>query len=647
MTTISPHAAVTDRFGFAFSRNGNRGVSLATGNGDDVALERWDLTDGEAVCRTLPDVTVDRGTDALPLDDGRIICLHSGGRRGGSRQHEITLLQPDGDHCHLRRLGEIPAPPNGHLLGGHLVASPSSAALGFVVTVDDPTHSTIWRVQDSPPRVEPVVRVPGSISGGVWLDGDLDAGKAVLAVNQTGDGHGCSGIAIDLAQGSWRRVWSNSDASVDRIMFCSLRSNLLIVTTDISGEERLGLGFLGEGTVRFPDALHRPGYVRKVLAIDDRGRRLLVHEARGALSRLFIYTPADDRLEPLACPPGVVSSPVSWNGDLIKVRFSAPCVSPTVATVRLATEPRWSSSRDCEVECRPVRARAELIELPGPAGPIETIVYGGPDWRRCRHLVVALHGGPLSGWRFEFDPLFQCLAAAGVAVVAPNYRGSTGYGDEHLRAVIGDWGGADLDDVLHLGRSLAAQRRHLQLPRPGVMGASYGAFLALLAACHEPQSWSACVAAAPFLSGAGLHENAPIAVRERIDRLGGLPPIDDAAGSRDVLQVCASLSAPLLLMHGCRDETIPVEQSRMLRRHLLALGKAEGVDFEYLETDSHHVEVAAAQRNALRQRVTRFCVARSGLAGSKQADPAGGGRGGVAEHGATVPTILSPHRERR
>jgi len=224
---------------------------------------------------------------------------------------------------------------------------------------------------------------------------------------------------------------------------------------------------------------------------------------------------------------------------------------------------------------------------------------------------VALHGGPLSSWRFEFAPLFQCLAQAGVAVVAPNYRGSTGYGDEHLRPVIDNWGGPDLEDVIHLGRSLDSERGHRQLPKPVVLGASYGAFLALLAASHEPEFWSACVALAPFLSGPSLHNCADIAVRNRIEQLGGLKRIDDAIGSRDVLRVCTSLSAPLLLIHGRRDETIPVEQSRLLRQRLSELGRTEGVDFEYLEVDSNHEEVAMVWPKVLRRKVVSFCLAQS------------------------------------
>jgi dipeptidyl aminopeptidase/acylaminoacyl peptidase len=91
--------------------------------------------------------------------------------------------------------------------------------------------------------------------------------------------------------------------------------------------------------------------------------------------------------------------------------------------------------------------------------------------------------------------------------------------------------------------------------------------------------------------------------------LGGLQQIDDAVGPRDVLRACTSLSAPLLLMHGTRDETIPVQQSRTLRQRLLELGRTEGADFEYVEVDSDHAGLALAESRQLNQRVVRFCLA--------------------------------------
>ncbi|MDQ3150793.1 MAG: alpha/beta fold hydrolase [Actinomycetota bacterium] len=600
---VRPEAApvIPDRYNFAFSENGRHSVCLLRRGDDDVTLESWTLTAEPAVGRSIPAVEVTEATNTLPLDDGRILLFRSDAT-DPTHPHDLVLLQPQGDGFAEHRLGEISA-----LLGGYLLSSPSAAQVAFAVTRDDAEHSTIWRLSASPPWIERVVQVPGCLSGGVWLDGDA----GVLAANLISESHRCSGIVVDLAEGSWRRIWSVSDRSTDRIVLYSPRSTLLVVSSNAAGEERLGWGWLGERTVHFPDALHRPGYVRRALALDSAGERLLVEERHGAVSRLFTYTPADQGLQQLDGPQGTASSPASWVGDLIRFRFSTPDHPPTLATVRLAAKPRWSLSRTGEPVDQAAWAPAELVELQGPAGPIEAVVYGGPRWRQCRHLVVALHGGPLSLWRFEFDPLFQCLAAAGVAVVAPNYRGSTGYGDDHLRAALAHWGGPDLDDVLHLGRDLGQDRARRGLPKPVVLGASYGAFLALLAACHQPATWSACVALAPFLSGPRLHENARgAAVRDRVAALGGLVHGDDAAGPRDVLAVCSSLSAPLLLIHGTRDLTIPVEESRTLARRLSGSGRTQGADFEYLEVDSDHTGVALAQRNALRQRVVRFCRTR-------------------------------------
>ncbi|MDQ4025640.1 MAG: alpha/beta fold hydrolase [Actinomycetota bacterium] len=591
---------VFGRFNFFFSHNGRYGACLRMCD-ENLVLESWTLTSEQARGRIIPDVAVDRATHALPLNDGRILLFQRGGLPGSHRR-ELAVLQPTGNKFARHRLGELPA-----RFGGYLLPSPKSTHLGFVVAADDHEQSTIWRLSVAPPGIEPVARVPGFLEGGVWLDDDAGA----LAINQA-SGNGWSGIAVDLTQGSWKRIWSMSDTSTDRILFYAPRSRVLIVSTTVTGEERIGWAVLGEQTVHFPETLHRAGHARQALAQDDRGERVLVHEAAGAISRLLVYTLADGHLATLAGPLGAISAPASWVGDLIRFQFSTPGQPPTLATLRLANRPRWSISDDPD-PARPAQPQAELIELGGPAGRIEALAYGGPDWRGCEHLVVALHGGPLSAWRFEFEPLFQCLAAAGVAILAPNYRGSTGYGDEHLRAVVGNWGGPDLDDVCALGRSLQQERKSLQLSRPVLLGVSYGAFLALLAACHEPRLWSACVAIAPFLSGPNLHDSAGAAVRNRVQQLGGLRPVDDAIGPRDVLRDCDSLTAPLLLVHGTSDETIPVAQSRMLRRRLLELGRTEGDDFEYLEVDGDHAELVLGQRPALNQQVVRFCLARSGL----------------------------------
>jgi len=223
------------------------------------------------------------------------------------------------------------------------------------------------------------------------------------------------------------------------------------------------------------------------------------------------------------------------------------------------------------------------------------VVYGGDSWLSAQHLVIALHGGPADAWRMEFDPPLQRMAAEGLSVVAPNQRGSSGYGPEHAQALQDAWGGPDLDDVLAMLSSVSGQRVALGLEPASLFGVSYGAFLALLAACTSPALVARCAVVAPFLSGARLLHEATEEVRALTERLGGALEPADGRGPRDVLRLCHQLTAPLLVVHGDLDETVPVNQSRTLRQELLRMGRVEGVDFRYVEAAGAGHEVLAEE----------------------------------------------------
>ncbi|WP_051712761.1 alpha/beta hydrolase family protein [Spirillospora albida] len=600
MTAVPALPAIPSRFGFAFSDDGRWATCLSTVQ-DRVTLERWALT-GDAPSGRAVDTggePVDRFSRPVPLDDGRVLVARPAvGADGTPAGHwTVVAVRPGGGASRSWRITPM--------LAGYPLAGPGSPQTLVLVAVEDERHSRIWLLPDAAAQPEPVLRIPGVLTGGVWLDGGR-----TLALDHSGAGHRTDGIAVDLHERAWRRIWTVSSTTTDRIAVRDRRSGTLAVTTSgRGGAPAIGLWSPGGGRVRFPEALNRAGRARTPLAFDGRGR-LLVCEDAGAASRLLVHTAADDSVEPLPAPPGVLSPPASWTGGRIHLRFSAPHRPPTLAT---AHHSGWSFARrpsDAEAGW----AAADLIELPGPDGPIEAIVYGGPRWHESDRVVLALHGGPLSAWRLEFDPLFQHLAAAGIAVVAPNYRGSTGYGDRYLRAVVGAWGGPDLEDVVHLGRGITERRRGVATgaPHPILLGVSYGAWLALLAACRAPDRWTACAALAPFTSAASLYRDATAPVRDRVARLhrldGDRLDGDGGAAPRDVLDLCGALTAPLLVAHGIRDEVVPVRQSRALRRRLLELGRTEGPDFEYLEVDGDHTEVVQAWPAVLRTAVVRFCL---------------------------------------
>ncbi|EWM09985.1 S9 family peptidase [Kutzneria sp. 744] len=304
-------------------------------------------------------------------------------------------------------------------------------------------------------------------------------------------------------------------------------------------------------------------------------------------------------MQRIAVPEGELLPLAAWTAAGLWLPHSGPRRPRTMAWVS-------PGSRELKVPAeRPGPWRPGRVEsFPGADGPIEAVVYG-PDWRSSPRVVVALHGGPTSHWTLGFSPLFQALAAAGIAVVAPNQRGSTGYGAAHTLSLVGAWGVPDLADVSVIAAHI--QDRRAGLARPGVFGISYGGYLALLAAATRPELWSDCVAVAPFLSGPRLHADGFGGVRNMVERLDGLTEATDALGPRDVSRFAHDLRARLLLIHGARDESTPVAHSRSLIRQLAEFGRIEGADYRYVESpDRGHAVLGTAVQDPITDLVTRF-----------------------------------------
>lgn len=587
VTAATVPATAISRVNFAFSADGRSATCLRVVD-DDCRLESWTFRFGSTEHRIVSAVPMDPAASALPLGDGRVLLYPNGGPL-----HEVSLLRTGSRYRAARRLGTVRG------LGGYLLPSPNPAELGYVVVREDPHRTMIWRIGRETPAMSPVLQLPGAAADGMWVDGRA----GLLALNLARHGGHTDGVLVDVRGQSWKPLFSVSEDSNDRIVAYGPASRLLVVSSSVTGQDRLGWVRLGDGAVRFPDRLHRDGYPRQALAVDPGGDRLLLHEQDGARSALLTYRVESDEIERLAVPTGTMSPPACWSAAAIRLPFSAPACPPTV----LSLSPHGGAfSITSPLRTSRTWADAESVELAGEDGAVDAIVYGSRGWRSAEHLVLALHGGPLASWRLEFTPLFQDLAAAGVAVCAPNYRGSVGYGTAHARAVVGAWGGPDLADVLRLSGDLAKYRADRGLPPPVLVGVSYGAFLALLAAAAAPESCSGCVALAPFLSGRRLHADAEPWVADRIARLGALDAVADDLGHRDVLDMASRIDVPLLVVHGTEDDVIPVRQSRTLCRHLRALGRREGRDFHYREVPGGHHELAGTPPAALRELVVTF-----------------------------------------
>jgi len=186
-------------------------------------------------------------------------------------------------------------------------------------------------------------------------------------------------------------------------------------------------------------------------------------------------------------------------------------------------------------------------------------------------VVVFVHGGPESQYLPVYNPAIQYMVANGFAVVAPNVRGSTGYGKRY----------AHLDDVrlrLDSVQDLGALHGWLNSAglddgRAALMGQSYGGYMVLAGLAFQPELWAAGVdfyGIANFVSF--LENTAPWRRKVREVEYGSLENDREFLREASPLTHVERVRAPLFLLHGANDPRVPLSETEQIRAGLETRG---------------------------------------------------------------------------
>ncbi|WP_242345653.1 S9 family peptidase [Anaeromyxobacter terrae] len=323
-----------------------------------------------------------------------------------------------------------------------------------------------------------------------------------------------------------------------------------------------------------------PGVAAEVeqVAVARDGRVAFTVNADG-YSLLHLLDPRAGRLSAAPLPPGVAGRLAfpAGRGDRLAVSVSSATSPSDVHVLDLRTRAltRWTRSEVGGIDPS-LFVEPELVRYPSTDGVEVPAFLYRPRGEGRRPVVVLWHGGPEGQSRPAFSPFVQFLAAElGVAVLAPNVRGSDGYGKRYLAA----------DDGVRREQALAdigatfdfiARRPDLDASRVAVYGGSYGGYMVLASMTFFPERVRAGVDVVGISSLPTFLQSTQAYRRDlRRAEYGDerLPEVRAVQERISPLNHVARIRAPLFVVQGKNDPRVPRSEAEQIVEAVRANGK--------------------------------------------------------------------------
>ena len=195
--------------------------------------------------------------------------------------------------------------------------------------------------------------------------------------------------------------------------------------------------------------------------------------------------------------------------------------------------------------------------------------------------VLLVHGGPWSRVLWGFDPEVQWLANRGYAVVQVNFRGSSGYGKDHLNAGNKEWGGKILQDLVD-AKDWAVSQGFIDSKRTAIMGAGFGGYATLAAMARYPDVFAAGISIGGPPDLATMVRSVPpgaTSARALLEARVGHPERDaPRLTDHSPKSRAAFIRSPLLVAATAHDPQSPAQETDAF----VAAIRREGRNVEYL-----------------------------------------------------------------
>ena len=513
-----------------------------------------------------PTQLTDLGEQVVAVDvspDGRDVVVASD--YGGDERPDLFLLPSAGGTAeNVTKSTRAETSP---------VYSPDGRMLAFVADPGEPFVFQLFVMDLATRRERQLTREAVNVFFPVWSpDGKM------IAATRTGDDR--SGDLV-LASVDGRMIEYGEPPVKGGIVIPQSWSpdgkTLLTVAEDEQGFHRLYLvGDGGKGRFIGPagwDVEHADWHKTAGIVFSrNEGGASALYRLRAPGAKLERLTPTKGRVEGFVLDRAGRHAFYDWSDS---------SHAPDAWKLDLKTGERVQLTRSMLGGVRPEDlAQGEIIEYLSFDGRRISAIYLKPPVARLGTpppVVVMAHGGP--DWQSfdDFHPMRQSLAEAGFAVLAPNFRGSTGFGRAFLDANRKDWGGGDRKDMIAGVRHLAS-RGEADARRAGITGGSYGGYSTLYALARNEGDWAAGVAAYGMPDLALDYELSKSRFATWYETQMGNPK-DDAElfRERSAITYLDDLKAPLLVFQGANDTNVPLAEAELVFDRLKKLGRDVGL----------------------------------------------------------------------
>lgn len=213
-------------------------------------------------------------------------------------------------------------------------------------------------------------------------------------------------------------------------------------------------------------------------------------------------------------------------------------------------------------------AQPEEVWYAGMDGvQVPALLYRGMG----ENAVLDIHGGPNWHLQFSWNPLISYMTAQGWTVLAPNYRGSTGYGKKWQNASRFDMGGVDNDDCAAGAKYLLENGLAKKI---AVTGRSHGGYLTMTCLTGYPELFAGGSAVVPFLNWIKSHKESREDLQHwNIENMGDPEDNKDLWIARSPYFFLDRVNAPVQMICGENDPRCPASESIDARNKLVELGK--------------------------------------------------------------------------